>query len=1045
MPTSIFAAFALDPGHRITGTMEAPTPSDTVALSAGTHHHHRPGPVFGAGGGVFQPATSGKYSSLSDLSVPDVSSRFSGLDYGCESNLRIYYQNVRGLRTKIDSFFLAVTDEEYDVIVLTETWLDDRVLSVQLFGNRYHVFRNDRSHLSSRKSRGGGVMVAVSVKLNCHIDPAPIYDTLEQLWVIIDTPGNKVSVGVLYLPPDRKSEPLLIQQHIDSIGSVFSRLNSNAQALLFGDYNQSGLRWICSDNSLPQINTLCSQMPASCCDLFDGFNLHGLTQINTVKNRDNRMLDIVFATEAALPNCAVSAALEPLVEPDAVHPALTLLLFLPQIMVYDHSTETQFLNFRRADYAALSALLSEVNWDSFLHPSNSIDDAVNSFSSAINNAIQQVVPVCEPQRKPPWSNARLRTLKRLRAAALRKYCGHRSLYHKNMFSIASRQYRNYNRLLYSNYVKRTQDNLRRNPKQFWSFVNSKRKEIGLPSAMFLSNCPASNEREKCSLFAAQFKRVFSNVVASATQVVEASNAVPRNAISFAMPLINEDTITAGLRKLKTSYSVGPDGIPSSVLKRCSDVLCYPIVKLFNLSVQQGIFPEQWKYSYLFPIHKKGDKRDISNYRGITSLCACSKLFEVIVNDALFASCSNYIDVDQHGFFPRRSVTTNLIQFVSRCVQNLDAGFQTDAIYLDLKAAFDRVDHEILLTKMERLGVSTEAIRWFRSYLIGRTMCVKIGSVVSECFSNKSGVPQGSNLGPLLFSIFVNDVSFLLPPGCRMFYADDTKLFNTIKTHSDCLELQDKLNSFANWSTTNCLTLSIEKCQVISFHRKQRPIEFAYNIANHCLLRVEIVKDLGVLLDRELSFRSHYDCIISKANRQLGFLFKIADEFRNPLCLKSLYCCLVRSILETNSIIWCPFHANWSQRIEKVQKKFVRYALRHLPWRDSQNLPSYEDRCRLLSMQPLQLRREVAQAVFVAKILTAEIDCPSLLAQLNIYAPERPLRQRNFMYLEPRNRLFGSHEPIRAICQRFNEVYEFFDFNTPTSAFRHRLLDVFRTN
>ena len=427
------------------------------------------------------------------------------------------------------------------------------------------------------------------------------------------------------------------------------------------------------------------------------------------------------------------------------------------------------------------------------------------------------------------------------------------------------------------------------------------------------------------------------------------------------------------------------------------------------------------------------------------MCACSKLFEIIINDALFTCCKYYIDTEQHGFYPKRSVTTNLMQFVSRCMQCLDSGLQTDTIYLDLKAAFDRVDHGILLAKMGRIGLSMDAVSWFRSYLTNRSICVKIGTNVSKRFTNQSGVPQGSNLGPLLFSIFINDVSLLLPPTCRLFYADDSKIFKVIECNADCWELQENLNVFVNWCSKNCLTLSIDKCNIVSFHRKRRPVTFEYTISGQCLARVTCIKDLGVLLDSELTFRCHYDHIISRANRQLGFVFKVTGEFRNPLCLKSLYCSLVRSILETNAVIWCPYHANWSARIEAVQKKFVRFALRTLPWRDPLNLPPYEDRCRLLGIQPLEFRRQVSQAVFAAKLLTDGIDCPSLLSQLNVYAPQRYLRQRNFLHLEPRNRLFGTHEPLRFVSQRFNEMYSLFDFNISVDTYRQRLLDVFRTN
>ncbi|XP_053698888.1 uncharacterized protein LOC128745842 [Sabethes cyaneus] len=687
--------------------MEAPDPSDTVVPVAEIHLRRRPGPVFGSGDGVFQPVLSGKYNCAPERSVPDDSLHSSISNRGSASlshGLRIYYHNVRGLRTKIDSFFLAVSEGDYDVIVLTETWLDDRIYSTQLFGNHYTVFRNDRSRLNSRKTRGGGVLIAVSIKLNCRIDSAPIYDTLEQLWVIIEASGSVVSVGVIYLPPDRKSDLQLIQQHVDSIGSVLSHVDLRTLVLLFGDYNQSGLNWCISGSGMPFVNTPSSQMPVYCCALLDGFSLHGLSQINTVLNRDGRLLDFVLANELAVPNCNISIAHEPLVELEAVHPAITVSLDLPLPVMYDQLSQNTILNFRRADYRELSAAFAEVNWNTILEACSNVDDAVCCFSSAIENITSRIVPVCTPLRKPAWSNARLRKLKRMRAAALRKYCCYRSPYYKNQFNIESNRYHSYNRYLYNRYVNRIQSSLRMQPKQFWSFVNTKRKEIGLPSSMFLGNCVANSEREKCDLFAVQFKQAFSNCIASPAQIEEARNVVPRDVFSFDLPHIDIELVKTALCKLKTSYALGPDGIPSVVLKQCSDVLSSPIAKLFNMSLQQRKFPDRWKFSYLFPVHKKGDKRDITKYRGITSMCACSKLFEIIVNDALFACCKIYIDADQHGFYPKRSVTTNLMQFVSRCLQNLDSSFQTDAIYLDLKAAFDRVDHEILLRKMERLGI-----------------------------------------------------------------------------------------------------------------------------------------------------------------------------------------------------------------------------------------------------------------------------------------------------------------------------------------------------
>ena len=352
-------------------------------------------------------------------------------------------------------------------------------------------------------------------------------------------------------------------------------------------------------------------------------------------------------------------------------------------------------------------------------------------------------------------------------------------------------------------------------------------------------------------------------------------------------------------------------IPRSLLKQCSDALSYPLMLLFNMSLNQCVFPDSWKFSYMFPVYKKGNKCDAANYRGITSLSACSKVFEIIMQDELFAASRNWISPDQHGFYPKRSVETNLIQFISACVKTMDRGAQMDVVYTDLKAAFDRVDHNILLSRLEKLGVSSALSSWFRSYLTGRTLQLKIGSTVSEPFTNVSGVPQGSNLGHLLFSLYVNELSFVLPPGYRILFADDVKLYKAVQTLDDCHELQRCVDTFDAWCARNFLTISIGKCCVISFTRKRKPITFTYNISGHTLERVCIVRDLGVNLDSKLTFRDHYNDIITRGNRMLGFVCIIAKNFRDPLCLKSLYCSLVRSVLEFSSIVWSPFRGRWA--------------------------------------------------------------------------------------------------------------------------------------
>ena len=961
--------------------------------------------------------------------------RSSGVGTGRQ--LKVYYQNVRGLRTKIDELFVAASEGEYDIIVLTETWLNETINSLQLFGSRYTVYRQDRDPLSTGKFRGGGTLIAVSNHLSSK-RKLDIGNDLEQLWVSVCINNTSVCVGVVYIPPDSADNVIVIQKHIDSVLDIVSSLAPQSIHLLFGDYNQPGLIWKSTSfgHALPDVTG--STFTRSSMVLLDGMSLANMVQMSTVANMRNRTLDLVFINDDASMNCEISEAYEPLVDKDFHHPPLLTLLACPQLTSYDEIVEENQFNFSKTNFVQLQSSLQDIDWDSLLSCTTDVNAAVEIFSRTLKQQFAHCVPAPQPRAKPPWSNRRLQKLKRMRANALRQYSKQRNLMLKRKFTQASNNYRACSRFLYSRYVRRTQSNLKRNPKRFWSFVNEKRKENGLPSNMSLGNETANTRVSICNLFAAHFSSVFRSVPSSSSQIESALRDVPYNVINLSTMSFTENDILIALGKLKSSTAAGPDGIPAIVLKKCATILCTPLKLIFNRSITQAVFPECWKNSVMFPIFKKGDKQDVANYRGITSLCAGSKLFEILIGNVLLRGAKAYISVDQHGFFPGRSTTTNLVQFCSQCIKSMEDGDQVDTIYTDLKAAFDRVDHDILLAKIERLGAPRNFVKWLRSYLVGRSLSVKLGSVESQPFVNLSGVPQGSNLGPLLFSIFFNDVFFVIPPGCKLSYADDLKLFSLIRSTVECIELQQYLDAFTSWCQRNLLSLSVSKCSVISFTRRKKPILWNYAICQEPLERVSVVKDLGVLLDSQMSFRDHYSHIIAKANKNLGFIMRIAKELTDPYCLRALYFALVRSILETSSIVWSPYTDIWISRIESVQAKFLRYALRRLPWRDPTMLPPYADRCRLLDMDTLAKRRNMSRAIFVGRLMTDQIDAPNILSKINVLVPLRNFRSWDFLRLDYQRTYYGQNEPIRAMCEAFNSVYELFDFNVSIDVFRNRL-------
>ena len=924
-------------------------------------------------------------------------------------------------------------------MVLTETWLNDEILSTQLFGNRYTVYRNDRNPASTGKKRGGGVVIAVSNRLSSTTSLVQVAKNIEQLWIKIDGGSRTICIGVVYLPPDVSTSVSCIDDHISSVLAVSEKLQPHDYHLLFGDYNQPGLSWKRSSSGHLFVDPTVTTFNAANTSLVDGMAVLNMKQMNSVTNSLNRTLDLVFVSDNASRQCDVFHTPDALVDADPYHPSIVTTLHCPSVTRFTDIPDVREFDFNKADFVGLNRALLLIDW-SFLEEVD-INAAVLLFNQKLLTLFRQYVPEPTTRRKPAWSNNRLRMLKRERAAALRAFTRDRNELNKQRFNIASCQYRSYNRYLYSCYIQRKQSQLKRNPKQFWTFFNEKRKENGLPSLMFLGDCSSNTSVNTCNLFAQQFASVYSNSTASPHETEASLRYVPENFCDINVSGFSEAEVESAMKQLKPSVAAGPDGIPSSVLKNCACSLSRPLKIIFNQSLAQGTFPNIWKKSYIFPVFKKGNKSDISNYRGITSLCAGSKLFEILIGETLQRSVSHYIATEQHGFQPGRSINTNLVEFTSFCLQHMEDGAQIDTVYTDIKAAFDRVDHSLLLAKLERLGASDNFVRWMESFLSNRLLSVKLGNTESRPFKSTSGVPQGSNLGPLLFSLFFNDVCLALPSGCKIVYADDLKVYVVVRSTADCEELQRLLNVFSSWCNCNRLDISVAKCSVISFNKKKSPIHYWYTMNCQPIQRETVVKDLGVLLDTGLSFQNHYSHIVSKANRNLGFLKRAANEFRDPYCLRTLYYSLVRSILETAAIVWSPYFDIWSSRIEAVQKKFVRFAFRFLPWTNPLELPPYESRCELLGMATLEKRRRDMRAVFIGKLLLGEINAPNILAQVNINVAPRDLRTRNFLRLSFHRTLYGQNEPIRVMCSNFNSVYHLFDFSVTCKTFKNRLRSV----
>lgn len=499
---------------------------------------------------------------------------------------------------------------------------------------------------------------------------------------------------------------------------------------------------------------------------------------------------------------------------------------------------------------------------------------------------------------------------------------------------------------------------------------------------------------------------------------------------------------AKLLNIDVDKGPGPDDIPPSLMKNCASTLCQPLLYIFNLSLSVGVFPQFWKISHIVPIFKSGSRKNISNYRGISILPTVAKLFEAILTDILTPLIEPWISVSQHGFRKGCSTCSNLLEFTNFALGAIESSKQVDVIYTDFSKAFDRVQHSILLRKLEDIGIHSSLLSWINSYLTGRSQFIKLGKFRSRSFIVKSGVPQGSHLGPLLFILFINDIcANFIKCQCLM-YADDLKIYTAVSSLLDAQELQYDLNHLSNWCLANNLFLNISKCCLVTYHRLRNPIIFDYKIKDQGLTRKLEIKDLGIIFDTKISFVTHIDYIIAKAFSMLGFVMRTGEELSDPYALKSVYCSLVRSLLEYCCTLWDPHYSVHSKRIESIQKKFVRYALRRLPWTDPTYLPPYTDRCRLIDLEPLEYRRADFAVLLIFDLLTGKIKSEKLLSMISLNVPHsRRLRTHQLLHTAYHRTNYGMSEPLSRACRSFNLRSQCFDFGITRDTFRSKVKQV----
>ena len=328
-----------------------------------------------------------------------------------------------------------------------------------------------------------------------------------------------------------------------------------------------------------------------------------------------------------------------------------------------------------------------------------------------------------------------------------------------------------------------------------------------------------------------------------------------------------------LKGIDISKACGVDGVGNHLLKLSADGISQSFASIINISFSTGVFPKAWKFANVIPIFKKANRQHKENYRPISLLPALSKIPEKIVFNRLynFLLDINFLSPYQSGFRPGDSTVNQLIYIVHKIHEALDSGNEVRMGFLDISKAFDKVWHKGLIFKLKTIGVRGPLLNWIVSYLSQRKQRVVINGQSSDWGDIEAGVPQGSVLGPLLFLIYINDITKNLQSNCFLF-ADDSSLFQIVSDpHSTSISLNRDLEEIESWSRDWLVTINAEKTESITFSTKRiKPYHPPLFYNNTQIKEVSKHIHLGVTLTSNLSWKAHILKIYEKASKRLTF-------------------------------------------------------------------------------------------------------------------------------------------------------------------------------
>ena len=844
-----------------------------------------------------------------------------------ENSFTVLSLNAQSLLSKLDQIKIYIKSLQekqfmFDAICIQETWINPKLDKSLLNLCGYNLIMQERS---CGDHGGLAIYLKADIKYNEINIPVKYHDIWECQLIEINThTKHKILLANIYRPPRNLADN--VKNFMEDIEFFISSIDANCSTILTGDFNLNLLNlgknhtvdaffeMMISYSLNPFIN-----MPTRICgsnsSLIDNFYCKFLNpEIHITTGIINSGISDHCPYFLSLINETKRSKIPKLI---AIYPC------------YDKAITDLKLELSQTN------LLEKLDLTQNANPNLAYD----TFHELIMNAINRHLSI-----KMVHFNKKYHKVTNWITYGLIKSINHRDkLYAKlkktntncKTFETQKQNLKVYNNILkqaikqakLQYYTDRFQK-YKNDMKQTWKTINEvlKRspKQNKVPDMILKGTQQIDNKLDIANCFNSYFVNMAKELTKNNDNIISEDINIYLNdptLTQFKFQQISTQDIIDIITDMKPKTSRDAYNLSSKIMKDIKLEIGEPLKILINQSLITGIYPERLKLAKISPIHKKNDIKHIENYRPISLLPIFSKIYEKVVHKQLqnYFEINNLFNQNQYGFRKNHSTELAIAQITDNILWEIENKQTPLSIFLDLTKAFDSIDHEIMLSKLKYYGIKNTELNFFKSYLSNREQYVDLDGTKSNKEIITTGVPQGSILGPLLFIIYINDITAAINKFKVIIYADDITLSTSYQPNDKSDILKDEFIELVSWFKTNKLTINYQKTKFMIFHSKQtKLLPPKIMIDGNQIEHVSSFNYLGITLDTNLSYNIHIESIKTSIARTMGSLNSI-KRIIPPRILKQIYLTLIQPKILYGLVIW----GHNAHKLHRLQKRAVR--------------------------------------------------------------------------------------------------------------------------